>query len=286
MGLARNRHGQLFVSDNQGNYNPFNELNHVTFDAHYGFINTLEKNPGINPQLTPPAINIPHHWTRSVNGLCFLETPPELLASGRKHFGPFEGHLIACEYDTRRLIRMSLDMVDGVVQGAAYPLSDYHAQSGDTFLGPLACAVAPDGDVYIGNIRDSGWGGANNTGSVVRMIPEFDLLPTGIREIRASVDGFHIDFTAAVAAELAERIESYSISSYRRVSTPAYGGDDVDRRREKIDRVTLATDHRSVRIVLSDLRLGFVYEFRLKKLTNVGRFFPAEAFYTLHRLPR
>ena len=29
MGMARNREGELFVTDNQGNYNPFNELNHV-----------------------------------------------------------------------------------------------------------------------------------------------------------------------------------------------------------------------------------------------------------------
>src|SRR5262249_29827342 len=29
MGLALDRRGELFVTDNQGNYNPFNELNHV-----------------------------------------------------------------------------------------------------------------------------------------------------------------------------------------------------------------------------------------------------------------
>jgi len=37
-GIARNRGGALFVTDNQGNYNPFNELNHVQPGAHNGLI--------------------------------------------------------------------------------------------------------------------------------------------------------------------------------------------------------------------------------------------------------
>src|SRR5690606_17448430 len=89
------------------------------------------------PPITHPAINIPHPWTRSVNGIGFL-TP---AADGRD-FGPFTGHLVGCEYDTRRLIRMSLEKVGDVYQGAAYPLSLYEVE-GPTLLGPVACAVSP-----------------------------------------------------------------------------------------------------------------------------------------------
>ena len=60
MGIARNREGELFVTDNQGNYNPFNELNHVLAGRRYGFINKLEQQQGLEPPLTPPAIDIPH----------------------------------------------------------------------------------------------------------------------------------------------------------------------------------------------------------------------------------
>ena len=49
MGMARNREGELFVTDNQGNYNPFNELNHVRKGPHFGFINALEKEKGFKP---------------------------------------------------------------------------------------------------------------------------------------------------------------------------------------------------------------------------------------------
>src|SRR5690606_25966127 len=104
MGLVRTRSGDLFATDNQGNYNPYNELNHLLPGRHYGFINKLEFHPGERPPLTAPAIDIPHPWTRSVNGICALELSD--LAASRAAFGPFEGHLVGCEYDTRRLVRM------------------------------------------------------------------------------------------------------------------------------------------------------------------------------------
>src|SRR5262249_32677141 len=99
MGPALDRGSELFVTDNQGNYNPFNELNHVRPGAFFGFVNLLDRGQPA-PALTPPAIDIPHPWTRSVNGICFLYTPKALRARlGRDAFGPLEGHLIGCEYD-------------------------------------------------------------------------------------------------------------------------------------------------------------------------------------------
>ena len=123
MGLALNHAGDLFVTDNQGNYKPFNELNHVRQGANFGFINFPDR-ARESPRRTMPAIDIPHPWTRSVNGICFLYTPKELRARlGHDVFGPMEGHLVGCEYDTRRLIRMSLQKVGDTYQGPAYPLA-------------------------------------------------------------------------------------------------------------------------------------------------------------------
>jgi hypothetical protein len=290
MGLARNRSGDLFVTDNQGNFNPFNELNHIQAGKHYGFVNASDRGRGGSPPLTEPAINIPHPWTRSVNGICFLETPSPLVKQHGptyRHFGTCEGHLLGCEYDTRRLIRCSLQRVGDTFQGAAYPLSDYPSGQGDTLLGPLVCGVAPDGDVYVGCLRDSGWGGANNTGTLLRMTFREAELPAGIAEVRATSQGFVIDFTAAVDRGRAGDKSNYRLASYRRVSTPAYGGDDLDRQNEPLADVIVAADARSVELRLPRLREGFVYEIRVPDLKGHRgeRFFPAEAYYTLHKIP-
>jgi mono/diheme cytochrome c family protein/cytochrome c553 len=318
MGLAQNREGALFVTDNQGNYNPFNELNHVRQDAHFGFINALEKKQGYKPPpLARPAIDIPHPWTRSVNGICFLNTPPgwkpathplpseraaveandvEKLAAIAEQtarppqpvtaFGPLEGHLIGCEYDTRRLIRMTLQKVGETYQGAAYPLSIPPRNVEDGLLGPIVCSVSPRGEIYVGNIRDSGWGAGNNIGDIVRITVEPQNLPCGIAEVRATHDGFTIDFFRPVDAKKALDPGSYAIASYRRESTPAYGGPNLDRRTEKVAGLELSPDAKRVTLRLHDLREGFVYEFQLKPLApGKAMFHPAEAHYTLNSIP-
>jgi hypothetical protein len=287
MGLALDRAGELFVTDNQGNYKPFNELNHVRPGAHFGFINYLDRGAPV-PFRTPSAIDIPHPWTRSVNGICFLYTPRELRTKlGRDAFGPLEGHLIGCEYDTRRLIRMTLQRVGNTFQGAAYPLSIPPTDLQRGFLGPLVCAVSPRGEVFVGSIRDSGWGAGNNVGEIVRVQVQPDKLPCGIAEVRATHDGFIIDFFRPINRALAERAESYAIQSYRREPTPAYGGPDSDRRTEKVTDVGVAPDARRVTLKLAEMRPGFVYELRLKNIApGGGELHPAEAHYTLRALPR
>lgn len=288
MGIAQNRNGDIFVTDNQGNYNPFNELNHVLRGKHYGFINRLEKKADFKPELTPPAIDIPHPWTRSVNGIAFLETPDALMASGRqRYFGPFEGHLIGCEYDTRRLIRLSLHRVADTVQGAAYPLSYEDDERAAQLTGPITAMIAPNGDIYIGNIRDAGWGGGGNHGNVVRLRPQLDRLPAGIGEVRAEQGGLRIKFTRAVDRDRMSDTSRYAVSSYTRVSTPQYGGDDKHRRPEEITGLVVSDDAKSVLVQLPKWRAGYVYEVRLQNMTaDDAEFFPSFAFYTLRVAPQ
>ncbi len=286
MGLALDRDGELFVTDNQGNYKPFNELNHVRRGAHFGFINSLDRDKPAPPR-TLPAIDIPHPWTRSVNGICFLDSGRLPGPARGKRFGPLEGHLVGCEYDTRRLVRLSLQRVGDTYQGAAYPLSIPPADPGRGFLGPIVCAVSPRGELYVGSIRDSGWGAGNNLGEIVRIRVEPEQLPCGIAEVRATPDGFVIDFFRPVDRELAGRPESYAVQSYRREPTPAYGGPDRDRRTETVTGVSVADDGRRVTLRLAEQRPGFVYEFRLKNLAPGGAtFHPAEAHYTLRVVPK
>lgn len=285
MGLALDRQGELFATDNQGNYTPFNELNHVRQGRRYGFINRLEEKAGFKSSFDDPAVAVPHPWTRSVNGICFLEEPPgKRPADGGLNdagFGPFAGHLIGCEYDTRRLVRISIEKVGDTFQGAVYPFSIEPEGNEETFEGPVVCAVSPTGELYVGNLRDSGWGGGQNTGSIVRLRRRGEL-PPGIADVRSLADGFEIEFTQAVSPDRAGDAANYAISSYRREVTPAYGGPDVDRRQETIESIEVAGDARSVRLRLRAPRRGFLYEFQLRNLVDAGQqFFPAEAYYTL-----
>ncbi len=292
MGLALSPKGELFASDNQGNYNPFNELNHLQPGKRYGFINKLENKDGFSPPFESPAINLPHPWTRSVNGLCFL-TSPKTLQLDAPRFGPFEGHLVGCEMNGRFLVRMSLQKVGDNYQGGAYLFSrpptelspDATSSEQTDFEGPIVCEVSPDGELYVGNLHDSGWGGGQNTGSIVRLCPTGDL-PLGIAEVRATPRGFEIDFTQAVDAEKATQASNYQLRSYQRVSTPAYGGDDQDQRNESIQSVRLSEDLRRVTLELKALRAGFVYELNVAPLgADSTAMFPSQAHYSMRSVP-
>ena len=282
IGMARSRNGELFVTDNQGNYNPFNELNHVRFGKRYGFYNALEKTQGTQFPTEPPAIKIPHPWTRSVNGICFLESDKPGL------FGPFRGDLIGCEMNERQLIRMSLEKVDGVFQGAAYPFTQRVTNANQGLLGPLSCAISPRGDLYLGCLLDSGWGGGNNIGSIVQCRPRPHGHSPGIDEIRITPVGFEIRFNSAINATRAAKLEHYSVTSFTRVSTPAYGGDDHNRKVETVQSVRLAADRKRVFLEFANQpRPDYVYEFHLRNLAEKGQeFFPDEAYYTVLKVPQ
>lgn len=286
MGLALSANGNLFATDNQGNYNPFNELNHLQFGKRYGFINKLEAKPGFSPEFESPAVNLPHPWTRSVNGLCFLTTPKSLKAKGKENvFGAFEGDLIGCEYNGLSLIRMSLQKVGGQYQGAAYMFSRTPLTDEATFEGPVTCAVSPAGELFVGSIHDSGWGGGQNTGSIVRLRAEKEL-PLGIDEVQATAHGFKISFTQPVDAERAQVAANYVIRSYRRISTPAYGGDDQDERNEPIRGLKLTADLKSVELELNELRAGYVYEINVGSVgAGDQAIFPSQAHYNMRAVP-
>jgi hypothetical protein len=284
MGLALNPDGQLFASDNQGNYTPFNELNHIQKGQRYGFVNKLDAEQGMKSEPHErAAIEIPHPWTRSVNGICFLAPNAANATTNQKPFGAWSGHLLGCEYDTRRLVRMSLEKIGDTYQGAVYPANREPREGESTFEGPLVCGVSPRGDIYIGNIRDSGWGAGSNTGSLVRLRYKGEL-PDGIAEVQARPHGFQIRMTRPIDRRRGENPANYSISSYTRTPTPAYGGPDEGRRGEKITRLAVSDDGMSIDVELAELRVGYVYEFRLRPLGK-GEFFPDEAYYTLRKVP-
>ncbi len=285
MGLALSREGDLFTSDNQGNYTPFNELNHIREGKRYGFINKLENKNGFSPPFESPAINIPHPWMRSVNGICFLDTPSTAKNEDRL-FGPFEGHLLGCEMNGRCLVRMSLQKVNGQYQGAVYPFSLPIGSSVSNFEGPIVCKVAPNGSIYVGNLHDSGWGGGNNTGSIVRLNPTGEW-PLGIAEVQATPDGLNILLTSHADATLASDIKNYSIRSYIRTPTPAYGGEDQKEKIEQIESLAYDDSLKTIRIKLGELREGAVYEINVGNIgpLNVA-IFPNQAHYTMRSVPK
>lgn len=273
VGFAIDKQDRVFVTDNQGVQNTFNEINHIEMGRHYGVPSRHE--PNADEPETTPAIRVPHPWVRSMNGIVFL---PE------DHASPFGGHLIGCEYDTHLLVRMSFQTVDGVVQGASYYLSKPGQEGGGpNFVGPICGAVAKNGDIYVGSIHDSGWLGGRNTGAIER-IRFHGKLPNGIRELRATPDGFEVDFIREVSPDMLESKDAYSISAYTRSWKGSYATPDSGRHEVPVSKVEVLNGGSRVRLVLAEkLRREYVYEISVGGDTK--DLFPATGHYTMKRIP-
>jgi mono/diheme cytochrome c family protein len=275
-GLAINADDQIFVSDNQGVQNCFNEINHLQQGAWYGVPSLYEEPHADEPRRA--AIQVPHPWTRSVNGLLFLPT------GSTAH--PFAGHGIGCEYDTRFLVRFTMQRVGDTYQGAIYPFSEPTAKEPtEGFLGTLCGGVAPNGDIYIGSIHDSGWLGGPNVGDIVRLRPN-GKVPLGIREIRAYEGEFEISFTAPIDRSAAANPENYEVSAYTRKWGGAYATPDSNRHKVEVKSVDVAADGLSVVLRTGRQEAGYVYDISLSRIgPNGAPLWPTIGHYTMNVVP-
>jgi len=276
MGLAFDGKKRLYATDNQGVQNTFNEINHVIPGKHYGVPSRHDTLAGVESE--SPALMIPHPWTRSVNSLTFF--PEDYLVR------EFAGHGIGCEYDTQCLIRFTMQEVSGVMQGACYRFSRL-PESGQLsqFTGPVSCGVGPDGSLYIGSLRDSGWQGAGNTGCLEKISP-YGKLPNGIREIRATKAGFEVEFLKSLPVGICEKPGDWDIQSLTRVWKGSYSTPDSDRHREEISALAVSADRKTVTLTTGGHLSDHLYEIR----AGIGRedelkFWPAEGFYSMKRVP-
>ncbi len=280
VGLAFDSEDRLFVTDQQGVQNTFNELNHIVPGARYGV--PAKDDAPRDDAVTPAAVQIPHPWTRSVNGLFFLPT------EGAWSDHPFAGHAIGCEYNMNFLVRMSLQEVDGQLQGACYEFSRATwADNATGLLGPICGMAADDGSIYIGTLQDSGWLGGLNQGQVIRFTPSAASATNGIREIRATADGFEMEFISSVDRSTAIDTENYSLSGYTRIWEGTYATEDSGRYAPVISDLTLSEDRTTVRITCSPLKPGFVYDLSCAGVRNVDgeALFPNVGYYTMNRIP-
>src|SRR5262249_23067264 len=129
--------GEVFFTDNQGEWVATNKLSHVAAGRFYGFPNPAQ------PEHTkkPPgkaAVWVPYGWARSLNGVAYDHT-------GGK-FGPFAGQVFMAELMFGGgIIRANLEKVNGEYQGACFPFW------GKGLLGPLTLAFDPRGRLYVGS---------------------------------------------------------------------------------------------------------------------------------------
>lgn len=190
-GLGTNARGELFVTDNQGDWLPTGPVYHVKPGRFYGHPASLRwtddyRSNDVVPSTTlppdverqPAAVWLPYAWSRSPGNLVADTT------GGR--FGPFGEQMFLAELTLGRLLRVQLEEVRGEYQGAVFPFLD---DVGSV----VRVAFAPDGTL-IGGLTNRGWGGKSPADGLVR-VRWTGATPFEIERVHLIDGGFELTFT-------------------------------------------------------------------------------------------
>lgn len=293
-GIGLNAQDELFVTDNQGDWVASSYLGHVeagdflghpaalwdreeygltprlldyrTVDARVAEVPPLDE-PAFRAERKRPAVWLIHgDLTNSPGNPSFC--PPE-------GFGPFGGQAFIADISHRAVVRVALERVQGVYQGAVFP-----------FLRPLASAsfstgFDPQGRLWVGSVG-RGW----TAGEPMIEVISYNAAeqPFEMQRIELTSRGFDVHFTQPLAAE-AILSEQVVVREFHYLYWAEYGSDRQDNRRLPVSRLDLSADRRRLSIAVPVQR-NRIYEIDLGVIhsTDGAELQNNFAFYTLNEL--
>jgi mono/diheme cytochrome c family protein/glucose/arabinose dehydrogenase len=287
-GVGLSPEGEMFVTDNQGDWKPSCGLIHVSPGDFLGHASSLKWEPGFRAEdATPeklwqrykgPAVVFPHGPMGVSSG-----EPVWDLTGGK--FGAFDGQVFVGDF-TSLIMRANLEQVAGGYQGAVFPFIGRADLPGNIVgerlaTGNTRMAFAPDGSLYVG--QTGGWGGG--TDGLQRI--SWDGKPSAeILDVKLTDRGFALRFTQAMTAATLGKPENYEINRFRFYYHVEYGSPWIDEARVAVKEVRVSADGRSAELILSELKVGFVYEISVPSLRTTEGTPLANpiGYYTANRL--
>lgn len=282
-GLELDDEGNLFVTDNQGDWLGTSKLYHIRKDHFYGHAPSLAWEEGfenieplelpvpvLNKMRTEAAIQFPHGF--------FVNSPTQpLIDRTDGKFGPFTGQMFVGEMNHKRIVRVMLEKVQGVFQGATTSFID----STGLKIGNNRLAFSPEGDLWVGQ-TDHGWPGDQG----IQKITWNGSVPMEVLNMSLTETGFELTFTKPVDPELASQPENYNFERYYYKYHEAYGSDRYGIEEIKVTRAEVSDDHKKVSLQLEKLDPDFIYDMRIENLESESgdTLVHNRVYYTINRL--
>jgi hypothetical protein len=282
-GLGLEPEGELFVSENQGEYFGACALHHVTKGAFHGHPNGLFWGPErvadpfgipleeLDERRKLPAIVFPF-------GVMGQSAAQPLWDDTAGKFGPFAGQMFLGDQTKCTVMRCVLEKVDGEYQGVAFP-----------FRGGFQCGVnrllfAPEGSLLVGE-TDRGWGSIGGKRYGLERLTWTGEVPFEIHAMRLTRDGFELTFTKPVDPGAASDPATYSLQHYHYHFHRTYGSPQVANTPVNVTTAKVSDDGRRVRLALPELVARKVYELHVRglKAADGSELLHPDAYYTLNR---
>jgi len=241
-GHGRNAAGDIFITDNQGDWLPACPVVHLEEGAWYGHPASLrwadeyvsagampnETIPQERARLRPVAW-LPYKWARSAGSLVEDST-----AGG---FGPFAGQMFVAEMTNGQMLRLQLEKVRGKWQGSSF---QFRQKVGSA----LRVLFAPDGTLFCG-LTNRGWGGVAPGDGIAR-VRWNGRTPMEIHSVHLLQDGFEVTFTEPVADDIVLTPADVSLQQYDYDWWWEYGSPERHTAPVAVSDVSLSPDRRTL----------------------------------------
>jgi glucose/arabinose dehydrogenase len=281
-GLTLDREGNLYVTDNQGDWLGTSKLFLVHPGEWHGHVPSLAWEPGINGN--PFTIPVPVLDRMRVKEI--VQIPQSILANSPTQplidmtggkFGPFAGQMFIGELNHATLMRVMLEEVNHQMQGAVVPFlnGDPLRQGGNRL------AFAPDGSLWMGH-TDHGWGG---DAGITRIVWNGQM-PMDVYTMSLTPTGFDLTFTKPVDRTLAANPEAYKFQRYFYEYSINYGSPQKDKSEVKVTEARVSADGKRVSLTLAELKPGYVHQVDLPtiKAADGTELVNSTVYYTLNQL--
>lgn len=294
-GIGINAAGDVFYSEQQGNYNCAGGVYHITKGAFHGHQASYASARLPGAPFPKPAVDVDRVPVAEVQQKIPFFKPPAVWLPYRKmgmsatdvtlentggKFGPFAGQFFVGEFTMSGINRVFLEKVDGEYQGACFPFLDGFQS------GVLRMEFGEDGSMFVGE-TNRGWNSLGSRSYGLERVLFSRRTPFEIKTMEARPHGFRLTFTAPVdPASL--RPANWSLTSFTYEYHAAYGGPELDEKKLTIGEAKLAGDGLSVELTVGALRAGYVHELKASGLrSRPGEPLAHEmAYYTLNRIPK
>lgn len=226
------------------------------------------------PELVPTTVVFPYKKT------CQSASAIEIDRSGGK-FGPFTGQMFVTDYTLSLVMRVTIEKVNGVYQGAVYPFREGFR------TGLLGAVLTKSGQLLVGGCS-RGWPTRGPEPFALQRLDWSGKVPFEVHEMRASAGGFTLTFTKPVDPAAAGAPASYRMSAYTHHYRAAYGSPEIDRSTPTITKAVIAADGKTVELSVADRVPGHVHELHLggvRAASGEAVLHPV-AYYTLNEIPR
>jgi len=226
-----------------------------------------------------PDVKLPAAWLP--HGILGISNSEILVDESEGEFGPFSGQLLIGDQGQSKIMRVSLEKVNGEYQGVAF---DFRSgfQSG-----VLRMTWGGDGSLYVGE-TNRGWGSAGTQNAGLERLVWTGETPFEMQTVRAEPDGFTIHFTQPVDRKSAENLNAYGGRSFIYKYHAVYGSPTVNDEPLAVAGVKVSEDGKSVRVKVDNLRQYYIHEIiatGIKSAESGHTLLHPTGYYTLNSIP-